>query len=147
MTAAEIAEIVARLDVIEAATKAMRESLQARVHHSSTPVMPPPATVRKRPTASPRWELAARAFRRFPLEAHTVRRICSAHPEWAVKFTGGVWHVDADKFDEFAARVEAGQASFAVSAMSAKSVASESQLVLTYDADGDTQREAHEHQS
>jgi hypothetical protein len=85
------------------------------------------------PVATRRWELAAKAFRRFPLESHTVRRICSSHPEWAVKFTGGVWYVDADMFAEFAARVERGEASFAVSEKSALSVAEDAQIPLHYD--------------
>ncbi|MEH2501480.1 hypothetical protein V1290_000291 [Bradyrhizobium sp. AZCC 1578] len=42
----------------------------------STP--PAPAAARK-PIAARRWELATRAFRRFPFESHTVRRVCSAH--------------------------------------------------------------------
>jgi hypothetical protein len=95
------------------------------------PAKPGPATARK-PIATRRWELAARAFRHLPFEAYTVRRICAMHPEWAVKFTGGVWHVDADLFDEFAARVERGEAKFAVSEKFAKSVASEEQLALSY---------------
>ncbi|WP_456637145.1 hypothetical protein [Bradyrhizobium sp. USDA 10063] len=50
-----------------------------------------------------------------------------------MKFTGGVWHVDADKFDAFAARVERGEASFAVSTKFAVSVAPDAQLALNYD--------------
>jgi hypothetical protein len=96
----------------------------------AAPVTPQAAT-RRQPIAKRRWELAARAFRRFPFEEHTVRRICALHPEWAAKLTGSVWHVDADKFDEFAARVERGEASFAVSALSAKSVATEMQLMFS----------------
>ena len=90
--------------------------------------MSEPFAVSKQPIAKRRWELAARAFRRFPFEAHTVRRICANHPEWAVRLTEGHWHVDVDLFTEFADRVERGEASFAVSAMSAKSVANGPQL-------------------
>lgn len=124
------AEIAAQLDSIEAATRTLRELLQTRVRTSSTPVMPPP-TVRKQPTASsPRWQLAPTAFRRFPFEPHTVRRICGDHPEWAKKFRDGQWFVDVDLFDEFAARVERGECSFAVSAKFAVSVAQDEQLIL-----------------
>ena len=90
--------------------------------------MSAPAAARKQPIATRRWELAARAFGRFPFEAHTVRRICANHPEWAVRLTEGHWHVDVDLFTEFADRVERGEAWFAVSTLSAKSLANEPQL-------------------
>jgi hypothetical protein len=107
---------------IAAAIEALRELQRVRVSAMSAPA------ARKQPIATRRWELAARAFRRFPFEAHTVRRICANHPEWAVRLTEGHWHVDVDLFTEFADRVERGEASFAVSAMSAKSVANGPQL-------------------
>jgi hypothetical protein len=134
-----VAEIAAQLAAHEAAAKALRELLQARA--ATVPAILQPVAVRKQPVAErrPRWELAARAFRRFGFEPHTVRRICSSHPDWAKRLTDGAWYVDADLFDEFAARVERGEASFAVSAKSALSVAPDQQSMFSYD--GDTQSE------
>ncbi|MCK1641922.1 SGNH/GDSL hydrolase family protein [Bradyrhizobium sp. 157] len=60
-------EIDAAIEVHRAAIDALEAMRQTRA--SSTP--PAPATAR-RPIAKRRWELAARAFRRFPFEAHTV---------------------------------------------------------------------------
>jgi hypothetical protein len=118
---AAIATHFAAIDVLEALK-------QTSPHMSSAPATSAPAAARRLPIAKRRWELAARAFRRFPFEAHTVRRICASYPEWATRLTGGVWHVDADLFDEFAARVERGEASFAVSAKSMLSVANSASL-------------------
>jgi hypothetical protein len=115
------AEIDTAIAVHEAAIEVLRK-LRIPAARSA------PAAARKQPIATRRWELAARAFRRFPFEAHTVRSICANHPEWAVRLTEGHWHVDVDLFTEFADRVERGEAWFAVSALSAKSVANDPQL-------------------
>jgi hypothetical protein len=120
-------EIEAQVAAHEAAIEALRGLKQTRARTSSTPV---PAAARKQPIAARRWELAAKAFRRFPFEPHTVRRICGRHPEWAVRLTSGDWYVDIDLFTEFAGRVESGGASFAVSALSASSVAADAQLAI-----------------
>ena len=135
------AELDAAIAVHQAAIKALRELQRVRV-----PTMPTPAAARKQPIAARRWELAATAFKRFPFEPHTVRRICANHPEWAVRLTEGHWHVDVDLFTEFADRVERGEASFAVSAMSAKSVANDPQLndnkhTIAEEDDSDQNRE------
>ena len=55
-------------------------------------------------------------------------RICASHPDWAARLTKGAWYVDVDRFTEFANRVQRGEARFAVSASSAKSVANAPQL-------------------
>ena len=146
----DAAEIAARLDLIEAAVKALRELLSPE-RAPAAPVVPQPAAARMQPVAErrPRWELAARAFKRFGFEPHTVRRICSSHPEWAKRLTEGAWHVDADLFDGFAARVERGEAVFAVSAKSALLVANNSTLgederirkVLDHEDDSEQTRE------
>ncbi|MCK1618908.1 hypothetical protein IVA96_20165 [Bradyrhizobium sp. 159] len=123
------ADIAAQLDVIEAEISSLRALLQG------TAICAQPEPPRKQPVAErrPRWELAAKAFKRFAFEPHTIRRICSNHPEWAKRLTDGAWYVDADLFDEFAARVERGECSFAVSAKSAVSVAENVQLAITVD--------------
>ncbi|UPT88633.1 hypothetical protein HAP41_0000006005 [Bradyrhizobium barranii subsp. apii] len=107
-------------------------ALEAMRQTSASPTPPPPAApaTARRPIAKRRWELAAKAFRRFPFEPHTVRRICVDHPEWATKLREGAWHVDADMFDAFADLVEAGKASFAVCEKSAVSVAEDVQIPL-----------------
>jgi hypothetical protein len=123
-----------QISLHRAAIETLEALKRARAGGSPRTAKPLPAATRKRPAASgPRWQLAATAFRRFPFQEHTIRRICGAHPEWAMKLTGGVWHVDADKFDAFADLVEAGQVTFAVSALSAKSVAAYEQLAIGFD--------------
>ncbi|MGO4513249.1 hypothetical protein CT676_35955 [Bradyrhizobium sp. MOS001] len=126
------AEIAAQVDFHKASLEALLKLQQARA--PAVPVISQPDAARKQLVAErrPRWELAARAFRRFGFEPHTVRRICSNHLEWAKRLTDGAWHVDADLFDEFAARVERGEATFAVSAKSALSVASDAQPLFSY---------------
>jgi hypothetical protein len=132
------AVILAELEQLDRDRAALMEQLRAALAGNiaavadSAPAVSTPTAAGKQPIAKRRWELAAKAFRRFPFEPHTVRRICSAHPEWAVKFTGGVWYVDADMFAEYAARVERGEASFAVSALSAKSVAPGAQSMFSH---------------
>jgi hypothetical protein len=123
-------EIEAAIAVHEAAIEALRGLKQTRASTSSTAVMSAPATARKQPAGPRRWLLAATAFRRFPFEPWSVRRICADHPEWAMKLRDGNWHVDIDRFNEFADRVEAGELSFAVSEKFAKSVAPEEQIPL-----------------
>ena len=111
----------------------LREALPGNIATlpDTPPVASAPIAATKQPVAERRplgWELAARAFRRFGFEPHTVRRICSNHPEWAKRLTDGAWYVDVDPFEEFAARVERGEASFAVSEKSALSVANRPSL-------------------
>jgi hypothetical protein len=127
------AEVEAQISAHRAAIEALEALKRARATTPSTPTRSAPAAARRQPTPARRWELAARAFRRFPLEAHTVRRICANHTEWATKLTDGAWYVDADQFAEFANRVERGEASFAVSAKSALSVAADEQLAISFD--------------
>jgi hypothetical protein len=119
-------EIKSAIAVHEAAIEALETLRRAP---DAPPAAPTPTGARKQPIATRRWELAARAFRQFPFEAHTVRRICANHPEWAARLTDGAWYVDLDQFTAFADRVERGEASFAVSAMSAKSVAEDAHPV------------------
>jgi hypothetical protein len=116
MPAVNDEEIDAAIAVHQAAIEALRELRRVRVMSAS-------AAVRTQPIAKRRWELAARAFRNFPFESHTVCRICASHPDWAARLTKGAWYVDVDLFTEFAGRVQRGEASFGVSALSAKSVA------------------------
>ncbi|MCK1753806.1 hypothetical protein IVA78_00845 [Bradyrhizobium sp. 137] len=128
--------IAAAIEVHRAAIQAL-EDMRSQARTPTAPVKPAPAIRRNQPTARPRWELAARAFRRFPFEPHTVRRICADHPEWAKKFRDGQWFVNVDLFDPFADLVEAGVASFAVSAKFAVSVAADAQLAITFDQQSD----------
>ena len=116
-------ELDAAIAVHQAAIEALRELRRVRV-----PMMSASAAVRTQPIAERRWKLAARAFKSFPFEAHTVCRICASHPDWAARLTKGAWYVDVDLFTEFAGRVQRGEASFGVSALSAKSVANAPQL-------------------
>jgi hypothetical protein len=116
-------EIEAAIAVHQAAIEALRELRRVRV-----PMMSASAAVRTRPIAERRWELAARAFKNFPFESHTVCRICASHPDWAARLTKGAWYVDVDLFTEFAGRVQRGEESFGVSALSAKSVANAPQM-------------------
>jgi len=118
------AELDAAIAVHQAAIEALRELQRVRV--SNAPQIAPPTTA-KPCNSRPKWMLAARAFAdRYPLNAWQVRRICANH-EWALKLTG-TWYVDVDRFTEFADRVQRGEARFAVSASSAKSVANARQL-------------------
>ena len=71
-------EIAAQLAAHEAAVKALRELQQARA--LTAPVMAQPGSARKQPAAERRWELAARAFRRFAIEPHTVRDFARTIP-------------------------------------------------------------------
>jgi hypothetical protein len=117
------AELDAAIAVHQAAIEALRELQRVRVPTMSTPAAP-----RKQPIAARRWELAATAFKRFPFEPHTVRRICANHPEWAARLTDGSWYVDPDTFSEFANRVDRGEASFDSSEKFASSLANGPQL-------------------
>jgi hypothetical protein len=65
------AEIAAEIDYHKASLEALLKLQRAR--SPAAPVMPQ-AAARKQPVAErrPRWELAARAFRRFGFEPHTV---------------------------------------------------------------------------
>jgi hypothetical protein len=117
-------EIDTAIAVHEAAIEVLR-----KLQRVGVPNAPPitPSTTAKPFNARPKWMLAARAFAdRYPLNAWQVRRICANH-DWALKLAG-TWHVDVDRFTEFADRVERGEAWFAVSASSAKSVANDPQL-------------------
>ena len=128
------AEIEAAIATHFAAIEALEAMKQISPHTSSALAASAPDAATKQPAAErrPRWELAARAFRRFGFEPHTIRRICSSHPEWAKRLTDGAWYVDVDLFDQFVIRVERGEASFAVSAKSALSVASDAQPLFSY---------------
>ena len=146
MTDAEIAEQLAAHRAVVEALEALE---QARARTSSAPALSPgrqicpPAAARKQPIAKRRWEPAARAFRRFPFEPHTIRRICANHPDWAMKLAG-TWHVDLDPFNEFADKVDRGEASFDSSEKFASSVANSPQsneyehVTNSIDDEGDT---------
>jgi hypothetical protein len=118
------AEIDAAIAVHEAAIEALRE-----LRRVPMPVaMSVPAAVRKQSLAKRRWELAARAFKRFPFEPHIVRRICANNPEWAARLTDGCWYIDFDRFNKFADKVDRGEAWFESSGKFASSLANRPQL-------------------
>ncbi|WP_035714977.1 hypothetical protein [Bradyrhizobium genomosp. I (2014)] len=123
----EIDEHIAHL---EAALDYMK-----RIAQPSAASPGPVATPSRRAVANavqPRWALAARAFAdRYPFNPWLVRRICANHERridashdwaWAVKLAG-TWHVDYDRFSEFADRVDRGLASFDSSEKSTSSLA------------------------
>jgi hypothetical protein len=118
------AEIDAAIAVHEAAIEVLRKLRRVCM----AAAMSAPVAVRKQPIAGRRWELAARAFKRFPFEPHKVRRICANHPEWAARLTEGTWYVDIDLFNEFADMVDRGEARFDSSEKFASSLANGLQL-------------------
>jgi hypothetical protein len=137
-------EIDAAIAVHEAAIEALRELRRVRVPSTSAP-----AAARRLPIATRRWELAAKAFRRFPFEPHKVRRICANHINWAARLTEGTWYVDVDLFNEFADKVDRGEARFDSSEKFASSLANDSRqdknqntrTMITKEGDGDQNRE------
>ena len=112
-------EIDRQIANLEAAIEVLRKLRQVCI----AAAMSAPVAMRKQPVAGRRWELAARAFQRFPFEPHIVRRICANYPEWAARLTEGHWYVDIDLFNEIAAKVDRGEASFDSSEKFASSLA------------------------
>jgi hypothetical protein len=106
----------------------MMDELQAAVA-DGVPVArdPPPVALSKSAAGRPKWMLAARAFRdRYPLAAWQVRRICANH-DWALKLAA-TWYVDSARFNEFADKVDRGDASFDSSEKFASSLANGARL-------------------
>jgi hypothetical protein len=127
----------------------MMDELQAAVA-DGVPVArdPPPVALSKSAAGRPKWMLAARAFRdRYPLAAWQVRRICANH-DWALKLAA-TWYVDSARFNEFADKVDRGDASFDSSEKFASSLANGARLdnnratrkSITKEDDGDQDRE------
>jgi hypothetical protein len=127
----------------------MMDELQAAVA-DGVPVArdPPPVALSKSAAGRPKWMLAARAFRdRYPLAAWQVRRICANH-DWALKLAA-TWYVDSARFNEFADKVDRGEARFDSSEKFASSLVYELRLdenkhtktLIINEGDGDQDRE------
>jgi hypothetical protein len=111
-------EIEAQVAMLRSAIEILL-SMKRHSVPNAPPIAPPtPAKL----YARPKWMLAARAFAdRYPLAAWQVRRICANH-DWALKLAG-TWHVDFARFNEFADKVDRGEASFDSSEKFASSLA------------------------
>lgn len=124
----DLALISAELERIAADLAATMSKLRVIAGDEPSVLQTAPAVAAPVAKSQPKYMPAASAFnKRYPLNTWVVRRICSNHGDWAKKLAG-TWHVDLDRFNEFADKVDRGEAQFVSSEKFTSSLANNPSL-------------------